>query len=53
MALRGQLNRTFVVGLAGETIASFGLFILSNAGAGSEMRGSPNSKATSECVAGR
>jgi hypothetical protein len=29
MTLRAQLNRTFVVGLAGATIASLGLFTLS------------------------
>jgi hypothetical protein len=29
IALRGQFNRTFVVGLAGATIASLGLFAFS------------------------
>ena len=32
-ALHGQFNRTFVVGLAGATIASLGLFTLSRAAA--------------------
>ena len=32
MALRGQFNRTFVVGLAGATIVSLGLFTLSRVG---------------------
>jgi hypothetical protein len=32
VALRGQFNRTFVVGLAGATIVSLGLFTLSRVG---------------------
>ena len=52
MVLRGQFNRTFVVGLAGATIVSLGLFALSRAG---EIRdeGRANLKATSDCVSGR
>jgi hypothetical protein len=53
MALRGQLNRTFVVGLAGATIASLGLFTLSRAGGEIRDEGLAKLKATSDCVASR
>ena len=38
LALGGQFNRDFVVGLAGATIVSLGLFALSRAGARSEVQ---------------
>ena len=53
MALRGQFNRTFVVGLAGATIASLGLFTLSLAGGEIRDEGRAKLKATSDCVSGR
>jgi hypothetical protein len=53
MALRGQFNRTFVVGLAGTTIASLGLFTLSRAGGEIRDEGRAKFKATSDCVPGR
>ena len=53
MALRGQFNRTFVVGLAGATIASLGLFALSLAGGEIRDEGRAKLKATSACVSGR
>ena len=53
MALRGQFNRTFVVGLAGATIASLGLFTLSPAGGEIRDEGRAKLKATSDCVSGR
>ena len=43
VAMGGQFNRTFVVGVAGATIVSLGLFVLSRAAARSEMTGAPNS----------
>ena len=51
-ALRGQFNRTFLVGLAGATIASLALFTLSRAG---ELRdeGRAEFKAASDRVSGR
>ena len=49
MAPRGQFNRTFVVGLAGATIASLGLFALSLAG-GEISDGGAKLEATSDCV---
>jgi hypothetical protein len=56
-AIRGQFNRTFVVGLAGATIASLGLFALSCAGscAGGRIRdeGCAELKSTSDCVSGQ
>jgi hypothetical protein len=53
MALRAQFNRTFVVGLAGATIASLGLFTLSRAGGEIRDEGRAKLKATSDCVSGR
>ncbi len=53
MVLRGQFNRTFVVGLAGATIASLGLFTLSPAGGEIRGTGRAKLKATSDCVSGR
>jgi hypothetical protein len=53
MALRGQFNRTFVVGLAGATIVSLGLFTLSRAGGEIGDGGRAKLKATSDCVSGR
>ena len=53
MVLRGQFNRTFVVGLAGATIASLGLFTLSRAGGEIRDAGRATLKATSDCVSGR
>jgi hypothetical protein len=53
MALRGQFNRTFVVGLAGATIASLGLFALPFAGDEIRDEGRAKLKATSDCVSGR
>jgi hypothetical protein len=53
LALRAQLNRTFVVGLAGATIASLGLFTLSRAGGEIRDEGRAKLKATSECASGR
>ena len=51
-ALHGQFNRTFLVGQAGATIASLGLFTLSRAG---ELRdeGRAEFKAASDRVSGR
>ncbi len=51
--LHGQFNRTFVVGLAGATIASLGLFTLSRAGGEIRDEGRGKLTATSECFAGR
>ena len=53
MVVFGQLNRAFVVGLAGATIASLGLFALS--GAGGEVRdvGRAKLNATADCAPGR
>jgi hypothetical protein len=53
MALRGQFNRTFVVGLAGATIASLGLFTLSRAGGEIRDEGRAKLKTMSACVSGR
>jgi hypothetical protein len=53
MALRGQFNRTFVVGLAGATVASLGLFALSIAGGEIRDEGRANLKSTSDCVSSR
>jgi hypothetical protein len=53
MALRGQFNRTFVVGLAGATIVSLGLFTLSRAGGEIGDEGRAKLKPTSDCVSGR
>ena len=52
-ALRGQLNRTFVVALAGATIASLGLFTLSPGDGGIRNDGRAKLKGTSDCVSGR
>ncbi len=53
MALRGQFNRTFVVGLAGATSASLGIFALSLASGEIRDEGRAKLKATSDCVSGR
>jgi hypothetical protein len=53
MVIFGQLNRAFVVGLAGATIASLGLFTLSGAGGGIRDEGRAKLKATSDCGSGR
>jgi hypothetical protein len=53
MTPRGQLNRTFVVGLAGATIASLGLFALSLAGGEIRDEGRAKLKSTSDCFPGR
>ncbi len=53
MALHGQFNRTFAVGLAGATIASLGLFTLSRAGGEIRDGGRAKLKATSDWVSGR
>jgi len=53
VVLRGQFNRTFVVGLAGATIASLGFFTLSRAGGEIRDAGRATLKATSDCVSGR
>jgi hypothetical protein len=53
MTPRGQFNRTFVVGLAGGTIASLGLFALSLAGGEIRDEGRTKLTSTSDCVSGR
>jgi len=53
MAVGGQFNRTFVVGLAGATIVSLGLFALSRAGGEIGDDGRSKLKATSDRVSGR
>jgi hypothetical protein len=53
MTPRGQFSRTFVVGLAGATIASLGLFALSLAGGEIREEGRGKLKSTSDCVPGR
>ena len=53
MALGGQFNRDFVVGLAGATIVSLGLFALSRAGGEIGDVGRAKLKARSDCVSGR
>ena len=53
MVIFGQLNRPFVVGLAGATITSLGLFTLSRAGGEIRDEGRPKLNATSDCVSGR
>ena len=53
MTLCGQFNRTLVVGLAGATIASLGLFALSLAGGEIRDEGRAKLKAASDCVSGR
>jgi hypothetical protein len=50
--LRGQINRAFVIGLAGATIANLGLFTLPRAGGEIKERRA-KLKATSDCVSGR
>ena len=52
-ALHGQFNRTFVVGLAGATIGSLGLFTLSPGGGGIRDEGRAKLKGTSDRVSGR
>ena len=51
--LRGQFNRSFVVGLAGATIASLGLFALSRGGGEIRDEGRAKHQATSDCVSGQ
>jgi hypothetical protein len=53
MVIFGQLNRSFVVGLAGATITSLGLFTLSRAGGEIRDEGRARLNATSDCVSGR
>ncbi len=53
MVIFGQLNRAFVVGLAGATIATLGLFTLSRAGGEIRDDGRIKLKATSGCASGR
>ena len=53
MALGGQFNRNFVVGLAGATIVSLGLFALSLAGGEIGDVARAKLKSTSDCVSGR
>jgi hypothetical protein len=53
MVIFGQLNRAFVVGLAGATIASLGLFTLSRAGGEIRDEGRAKLNATSDCGSGR
>jgi len=53
MTPRGQFNRTFVVGLAGATIASLGLFALSIPGGEIRDEGPAKLKSTSDCVSSR
>jgi len=53
MIPRGQFNRTFVVGLAGATIASLGFFALSLAGGEIRDEGRAKLKSTSDCVSSR
>jgi hypothetical protein len=53
MALRGQFIRNIVVGLAGATIASLGIFSLSRAGGEIRDEGLATLKATSDRVTGR
>jgi hypothetical protein len=53
VVLRGQFNRTFVVGLAGGTIASLELLALSPAGSEIRDGGPAKLKASSDCVSGR
>ena len=53
MTPRGQFNRTFVVGLAGATIASLGLFALSIPGGEIRDEGCTELKSTSDCVSNR
>ena len=52
MTLRGQFNRTLVVGFAGATIASLGLFALLLAGGEIRDEGRTKLKAASDCVSG-
>jgi hypothetical protein len=53
MVIFGQLNRAFVVGLVGATIASLGLFTLSHAGGEIRDEGRAKLQATSDCVSDR
>ena len=53
MVIFGQLNRAFVVGLAGATIVSLGLFTLSRAGGEIRDEGRAKLNATANCVSGR
>ena len=53
MTPRGQFNRTFVVGLAGATIASLGLFALSIPGGEIRDEGRTNLNSTTDCVSNR
>jgi hypothetical protein len=53
MTPRAQFNRTFVVGLAGATIASLGLFALSLSGGEIRDEGRAKLNSTSDCVHSR
>jgi hypothetical protein len=53
VVLRDQYNRTVAVGLAGATIASLGLFALSDGGGVIRDAGRAKLKATSDRVSGR
>ena len=53
IALRGQFNRTFIVGLAGATIASLELCAFSLAAREIADEGRAQLKSTSDCVSGR
>jgi len=53
MVIFGQLNRSFVIGLAGATIVSLGLFTLSRAGGEIRDEGRTKLTATSDCISGR
>ena len=53
MVIFSQLNRSFVVGLAGATITSLGLFTLSRADGEIRDNGRTKLTATSGCISGR
>ena len=53
MVIFGQLNRSFVIGLAGATIVSLGLFTLSRACGEIRDEGRTKLTATSDCISGR
>jgi hypothetical protein len=50
---RGQFNRAYVLGMAGATIASLGLFALSRGGGEIRDEGRAKHQATSDCVSGQ
>jgi hypothetical protein len=53
VAMGGQFNRTFVVGLAGAIIVSLGLFVLSRASGEIGDDGRSKLNAVSDCVSGQ